>query len=238
MKFQVRVPPVAKEMTRNAINYQKALRRAAIEATDQASREAQRALKDRIRAVGLGRLGGAVGQTSMKRERRGNDVDRPYGVLFARGGDESLAGGALESYSKGSVIVAKQRRWLAFATKAVPKFVTVSGRRFRTTPELYKISRLQSSIGPLIFKPISGNKAVLVVRKVTLSPKTGQAKARGPRAPRSRVPANEVVAFVLIRVTRRAQRFDKDAIVLQYARRVPALMLERLDVPGGYRSTR
>lgn len=238
MRFTARTPDIKKAGASAVNSYSKAVRRAAIIATDRASKEAQRAVQSRIRSVGLGRLAGAVGQTSTLKERTQSRPGRPYGVLFARGGDESLAGGALESYSRGSVIRAQNGQWMAFATKAVPRFMMVGGQRRRTTPDLFRNSSLATSIGKLIFKPIGQNKAVLVIRKVSLSPKTGRAKALGPRGTRTRVPVKEVVAFVLIRVTRRAQRFDKDAIILNYARRVPGYMIEILDVPGGYRSTR
>lgn len=221
MRFQAKVPAVRKETSAAGAQYQRDLRRAAVLATDRASKGAQKSLQMRIRSVGLGRLANAVGQTSALRDRSFKDGDDPYGVLFARGGDESLAGGALESYSRGATITASSgKRWLAFATSAVPKFVMIGGRRFRTTPELYRNSSLVSSIGKLVFKPISASRAVLVVRKVSLSPKTGRAKARTGRE-RSRVPAKEVVAFVLILVTRRAQRFDKDQIIGAWARKVP-----------------
>lgn len=227
MRHTATTASVAKAIIAEGAQTRKDLRAAAIIATDRAGRESQRAVQERIRGVGLGRLANAVGFTSSK-IRGLREGDDPFGVIFARGGDESLAGGALESYSRGSTIVAQQGQWLAFATKAVPKFVSAGGRRFRTTPQLYNASGLVSSIGKLVFKPIGVNRAVLVIKKVTLSPKTGRARAQGPGRSRTRIPQKEVIAFILIRVTRRAQRFDKDAAVRMVSVRVPTYMQEAL----------
>lgn len=205
----------------------KDLRAAAIIATDRAGREAQRGVQEKIRAVGLGKLSGAVGFTSTK-IRGGRDTD-PYGVFYARGGDEGQAGGTLEAYSRGATIVpGAGKQWLAIPTRAVPKFVSLGGRRFRTTPQLLKNSGLASSIGQLVFKPLGPDRAVLVIKKVTISPKTGQAKAQGPGRTRTRIPQKEVIAFILIRITRRAQRFDKDAVARAFAIRVPQYMQDAL----------
>ena len=213
MKFGVRVPDARKEIERRKRGFLDARHKAAIRATDLRSKTAQRALQAKIRGVGLGRLGNAIGQTSTLKLGRAGSDDKPFGVIFARGGDESLAGGALESYNRGSVIRARRGTWLAIATRAIPKFVSLGGRRFRTTPELYRASSLASSIGALEFKPISSTRALLVIKNVTVSPKTGRAKADLGRRTRTRVKQKEIVAFILIRVTTRAKRFDKDAII-------------------------
>jgi hypothetical protein len=213
-----------------AAQYRKDLRAAAIVATDRATREAQIGTRERISGAGLGRLGNAVGYTSSKRQAgKANSRSDPYGVLYAKGGDKSLAGGALESYSRGSTIrPSAGGQWLAFPTKAIPRLISIGGRRQRITPELYMRSGLMQSIGRLIFRPLSDSKAIWVVQKVTLSPKSGQAKAAGTRKTRSRVPAKEVIAFVGVRVTRRAQRFNKDATIAPYARRVPTYIAEEI----------
>jgi hypothetical protein len=218
MRLSVTVPDVRKEVARLSYAYNANIDIAGRDATDQAARDLQQALKRTIRSVGLGRLGGAVGYTSAKRKNQ--TQGKPYGVVYARGGDESLAGGALESYSRGSTIRANNKKWLAFATDALPRKVG----RYRLTPELYVKSGLGSSIGKLEFRPIDANHAVLVIKRVTLHPKTGRAKKAGVRAPRTRIAAKEIVAFVLIRETRRAQRFDKDAIAFKVALNMPHYM--------------
>lgn len=209
-------PPDFSRLRNEAQGFKRAHHRAAQQATDIAAQRAQRRVQARMRAAGLGRLANAVGYTSALRKRQ---VERtPYGVIYARGGDDTLAGGALEAYSKGVTIRAKNGQWLAYATSAVPRLF---GRK-RMTPARYRGSGLESSIGKLIFRKVSANLALLVLRKVSLSPKTGRARALGKRKPTTRiVPEKDVVAFVLIKQTRRAKRFDKDKEVLNEARRVP-----------------
>lgn len=224
MKFTHRPPPVARLVGREKRIYTKALYEAAQRGTDQGALGAQRRVKAKIAAVGLGRLAGAVGKTSSK--AKGQRPRSPYGAIFVKGGDESRAGQALESYSRGAVIRARKGNWLAFATAAVPRVI---GRR-RTTPSLYRKSGMVARIGELIFRPTKNpNVALLVVRKVTLHPRTHQAKRAGPRTPRTRVPADEVTAFVLLRVTRRAMRFNKDREVAKAARGVPDRIAFELD---------
>lgn len=214
------IPPAAARYIRDVL-------KAAVIATDRASKEAQRGVQERVSGTGLGRLSGAVGHTSSKLKGLNG---RPYGVIFARGGDQSRAGGALEAYSRGAVIrPTPGKQWLTIATKAVPRFVVVDGKRTRTTPDTYMKSGLVATIGPLEFRPLAGgNRAIWVVKKVSVSPKTGRAKALGPRRTRTRVPEKEVIAFIGIRVTKRAQRFNKDGVVGFYARRVPRYMEEAL----------
>lgn len=229
MKFTAKPNVVpSKASSAAATRYRKDLRAAAIYATDRASREAQRGVQERITSTGLGRLSRAVGNTSTRREGDGG-VSDPYGVIFARGGDRSLAGGALESYSRGSTIrPGPGKVWLAFPTKAVPRFISIGGARRRLTPDLYMRSSLMQTIGRLEFRPLGDDKAIWVIKRVSLSPKTGRAKALGARPTRTRVVEKEVIAFVGIRVTRRAQRFNKDGVVSFYARRVPSHMAEYL----------
>ena len=123
--------------------YAKDLEQAAFYATDEASKLAQRGVQSKMRAVGLGRLANAVGQTSaLKKNQRGRN---PYGVLYARGGDESLAGGALDAYTRGVTIRATNRKWLAFQTNAIPRRVN----RKRMTPALYESAGFASRYGKL-----------------------------------------------------------------------------------------
>lgn len=197
-------------------------RRAALDATAEASKKAQRNIQAKMRSVGLGRLANAVGQTSARQKRQTSPDRDPYGVIYARGGDESRAGGALLAYSEGATIRPRRSEWLAVPTDAAPRLVTVGGKRRRLTPAMWESAGLNQRIGKLIFKRIRQNLAILVVRKVSLSPKTGRAKALGASGrTRTRIPKNEVVVFVLIRQTRRAKRFDKDQIVEFYANRLP-----------------
>lgn len=225
MKLIYRAPKVSRLVDTAKRKHRKALYEAAQRGTHEASIGAQRKVKAKLAQVGLGGLGRAVGQTSGK--RKGQKPETPYGVIFVKGGDKSRAGQALESYSRGATITARRKKWLAFPTNAVPARVG----RFKITPERYNRSGLQTRIGKLHFVKVNDRVSLLVVRKVTLHPRTHQAKRAGPRAPRTRVPAKEVVAFVLIKVTRRAQRFNKDREVWKAARETPdriAFHVERL----------
>lgn len=226
MRPWIKTPDVRREVDKARGQHRRDVRRAAVIATDRASREGLIALREVMRAAGLGKLGNAVGQTSTR--RRGGDGD-PYGVWYARGGDESLAGGALEAYSRGASIEPKAgKRWLWYPTPAIQRRIKIGNRRFRLTPGRWIGSSLEQTIGKLEFRQINPGLALYVVKDVTLHPKTGQAKARGPRKSRIRIPVKEVVAFIGIRFTRRAQRFDKDQVAARFSRRVPGYMIEAL----------
>ena len=222
LSFSVRTPDTS-VIRRDWERVRREHHRAALEVTELASKKAQRQIQAKMRGVGLGRLSNAVGQTSARQKRQTNPDRDPYGVIYARGGDESLAGGALEAYSQGATIRPRNGEWLAVPTRAAPRFVRVGGKRRRLTPSLWEKGGLNQRIGRLIFKRIRPNLAILTVRRVSLSPKTGQAKALG-KSGRTRtrvVPKEDTVVFVLIKQTRRAKRFDKDQIVRFYADRMP-----------------
>lgn len=229
MRFGVKNPAAqVSRIEQSGAQYRKDLRAATISATDRASKDAQRDLQARIRSVGLGRLGGAVGQTSMKREGQSEQGRKPYGVIFARGGDDSLGGGALESYSRGSRIAPKGDGWLWIPQVAIPRFIRVGGRRWRTTPELYNNSNLVSSIGKLEFKPIGGNKALLVIRRASVNIRTGRARSPIKRKSSTSTKEKDVIAFVGIKRTSRIKRFDKDDVVRPRAQRLPVYIQEEL----------
>lgn len=226
MRFTVTKPNFS-AMRGEATRIKGLLRRAALETTDLTAQKMHKHVQAKMRGVGLGKLDRAVGWTSAK--RKGQRDRTPYGVIFARDGNDSLSGGALEAYSRGATIVSKNGSWLAVPTKAAPRLVSANGKRRRLTPALWASAGLNQKIGRLIFKQISQKMALLVVRGVSLSPKTGQAKVLGPRAPRSRlVPRGDTVVFVLIKQTRRAKRFDQHQIVRLYANRMPDYMARLL----------
>ena len=211
--------------------FRKDQRKAAFEVTDIAANKAQKHIQAKMRSVNLGKLANAVGYTSAKKKRQFDNT--PYGVIYARGGDESLAGGALEAYSQGTTITPYRGAWLAIPTEAAPRFIRVGGKRKRLTPSLYKSAGLESTIGKLHFRLIKPDMALLIVKNVSLSPKTGRARALGPRRPRTRVvPDRDTVVFILIKQTRRAKRFDKDEIVGFYLNRMPEYLARTLE---GYR---
>lgn len=203
--------------------HQADVKQAARIATDRASKTTQRMTAQRMRLVGLGRLSGGVGQTSALKK---NDKVKIYGVVYARGQREvdSRTAGAIEAYSQGVTIRAKRVTWLAYSTNLIPKFV---GRR-RMTPLLYQTTGWQARLGPLEFRPISQNLALLVVKRLSIHPRTGRGRRLGPGKSRAAIQKKEAVAFILIRYTTRAQRFDAKSIASVYARKVPEFMAEAL----------
>jgi hypothetical protein len=203
----------------------RALIRAAHVATDTASRAGQKRIRMAMDSANLGKLGKVVGQTSsLKKGERGSR--NAWGSVYARGQtrEDDRGAGALDIYSEGGTIEPTAQlygpSWLWISTPAIPKRI----RRFKTTPALYNRSPYVSSIGPLIFKQISPNRAILVIRRVTISPKTGRAKAMGKRKTRTRVPMKEIVAFVGIKRTRRTKRFDHLQIMRLAADLLPGLV--------------
>lgn len=205
MRFEVTVSSNA-EVRRAAKAFDKAQGLAMHVAVDRATRLAQKRIQDKVKGVGLGRLSGAVRMTSSERKRR-RTPGNAWGAIYAAGGDESRAGQALEAYTQGATIKGRNVTWLAIATRALPKKVG----RYRMTPARYEAAG--SPLGPLVFKRISANRAVLIAQgDFKVSVKTGKAKPATGRRTRSSVRQRDVVAFVLIKETKRARRFDQAAI--------------------------
>lgn len=204
--------------------------RAAQKAVHRASKLGQSRVRMAMKAAGLGKLEKVVGHKSSLME--GHEDTRPWGVIYAKGQSRSddRGAGALEAYSEGAVIRPKDSLfgagWLWIATPAIPKRI----RRFKSTPALYNRSPLVTSIGPLVFRRIASNRALLVVKKVKVSPKTGRAKALGPRKPRKGTLVKEsVVAFVGIKITRRMRRFNQRQLMKLAAQMVPKFQGEEQD---------
>lgn len=195
------------------------LKRAAVVANDRATTWAKEETRRQIAAAGLGRLGGAVGSMSTLRPGRGKAGLRSrtggaVGIIYARGKTESRANQTLLAYSEGaSIFPTSGKRWLAYPTSAIPTRV---GRK-KMTPALYRASGLTASIGKLRFVPDKNNpkQAYLVARKVTVSRRTGRAKAYAGRTPRGSDREKSVIAFVLLKFTRRAQRINQQRIMMR-----------------------
>ncbi|MBX9814081.1 MAG: hypothetical protein K2X76_05205 [Sphingomonas sp.] len=229
----LRTPDIRRQIERDRLARRRAIEKAALNATDRAAREGVVALRAKMRGVRLGNLANAVGQTSAKQKRVPASRGNAWGAWYARGGDDSLGGGALEAYSRGARIVPQSGHyWLWIPTPHIQRRIKIGRGRYRITPARWIGSSLEQSVGKLVFRQLSAWRALLVVQDVTLSPKTGIAKKKGPRATRTRVPVKEIVAFVGIRVTTRAQRFDKDQLAQAWARRVPEFMAEELELRG------
>jgi hypothetical protein len=222
-QFGIRTNNFQSVIARRQQAYDKDLVAAGRYATNRASVESQAHIRARMKQAGLGGLANAVGQTSALKKR----APGMWGVIYAKGqaAPDNRGAGAIEAYSQGVVIRARNTSWLAIATNAVPKMTGAGGRRRRMTPFIYQTSGWQQKLGRLEFRPISPNEALLVVKNVTLSPKTGRAKRAAGRT-RTRIPMKETVVFVLIRWTARAQRFDQKLIVAVHNKDVSPYMLQ------------
>lgn len=221
MRFDVTVSSNA-ELRRAAKAFDKAQAAAMHVAVDRATRLAQKGIQDKIKAVGLGRLSGAVRSTSSERKRR-RTPENAWGAIYAAGGDESRAGQALEAYTAGATIRGRNVTWLAIATRALPKKVG----RYRMTPARYEAAG--APLGPLVFKRISANRAILIAQgDFKVSVKTGRAKHATGRRTRSSTRQRDVVAFVLIKETKRARRFDQADIARAAAERIGAFINDAL----------
>lgn len=185
------------------------LKAAAHYAADKGIMAALVTTRAKIKGAGLGRLENAVAATSSLKKRQ--TTGRAWGALFARGDPDWRGNQAISIYSAGGTIApVGQNQWLWIATRNIP---SRAGRQ-RMTPALYRAHGLEGSLGKLTFLQLSSNRAVYLIRKkVTVSRRTGRAKPFGGRVPRGSDLKKQVVAFVGIKVTHRAQRFDQEAIM-------------------------
>jgi hypothetical protein len=202
------------------------LSRAALTATDKAATGAQNDIRNAMRGQRLGGLANAVKQTSDLKKGRvkltGDGGFSASGIVYAHIRSDRTAG-ALTAYTEGAIIVPNKGRWLAIATNEIPKRVG----RYRMTPQRYVEAGLESRIGPLKFVPGKrhAGEAFLVVDNVTISGKQGKVR-RLPKSGRARSGRSHVgiVAFVLIKATRRTKRVDVLAIAQKWQLRVPRLL--------------
>ena len=194
------------------------LQRAAARGVDKATGGAATQSRNTIRARGLGRLANAVGWTSSLKKGKTTGTNS-WGAIFARGGDDSLAGQALQAYSRGATIRPVRGEYLWFQTKALQRRV---GRK-RMTPARYM--EMGSPLGRLLFRRKSARVAEYFVKGAVLSPK-GRARIPGRR---SRIPTTIVVLFVGIKDTVRLKRWDQLQIVSMYAGLVPAFISDEVE---------
>lgn len=234
MKFEFRGPDFKRFVLARAAELKRDRKRAARIVADKQSKAAQRGIQARMRSVGLAKLSYGVRQSSSLK-KRSDDRTREFGVVYAAGHwkVDNRTAGAIEAYSQGVTIRSRYGTYVAYATSALPRFI---GNRRRMTPRLYQTTGWAARLGPLEFRPISRDMALLVIKNVTLHAKTGRAKRAGPGKARTRVAVKETVAFVLIRQTRRAQRFDPKSIAGVYARQIPNELAATLGEIRGRRS--
>lgn len=207
-----------------------ALKAAALRGTDRAARQATTGVREQMRGAGLGRLANAVGGGSDLRKGRGVHEKAggfsASGWINVRGGSERTRG-AIEAYTQGATITGRNGSWLAIATDEIPKR---AGRQ-RMTPKLYAAMGLEQRIGPLIFlKSKRPGEALLVVRNVTTDRfgRAGRARAFKGRLGATREHRPFIIAFVLVRTTTRAARFNPTTAVAAATAMLPALIAEEL----------
>lgn len=204
-----------------------AFERAALRATKRAATAAAQ----QVRAAMPGRLGGAIKAGSDLDKRgaanQGPAGPRASGWVVVRGKSER-GRGAVIAATEGADIVAKGGRWLAIATNDIPRR---AGRR-RMTPDLYRSQGFEQRIGPLEFLAGKGGRAFLIVRNVSVDRFGRKGSARrlpGKRALRgTRERRDVLIAFILIRATRRSRRVDANAILAAQAARLGDMLSEEL----------
>lgn len=199
-------------------------------ATDRAATGATADIRTAMRGQRLGGLANAIKQTSDLKKGRvkltGDGGFSVSGVVYAQIRSERTKG-ALIAYTEGAQIVPNKGRWLAIATSEIPRLV---GRN-RMTPALYVEKGFEQRIGPLRFvKTHRANVAYLVAESVSTSPyRSGSAK-RLPKSGRVRGGRQHVgiVAFVLIKQTKRTKRVEPLQIAAKWQGRIPRLWEQAL----------
>ncbi len=208
------------------------LERAALVATDEGRRIAQRSIRSQMQGAGLGRLGNAIFSTSDLEQsgevhRRGDGGFSASGVVFVRSKSERTLG-AIESYTRGANIRPVRSRWLWIATDNIPR---ITGK-YRMTPELYVRNGFERKIGPLVrVKSVNGY-PLLVVEVAGVSNSGAKRSARSltksGRARKGQVAKQFVVAFYGIPHTARSARIDVTAIMREVQAQLPQLAIQSL----------
>lgn len=205
------------------------LQRASQVATHKAGAGLHADIRSQMRGARLGGLANVIKFKSDERQR----VVHPRGAGWSVGSfihakiDSPRTAGALESYLAGASIIPRRGRWLAFPTREIPQRV---GRR-KITPDLYRSGGLEERIGPLKFVKGKGGLAFLVAENVTIrNDKAGQArrlpKRGGVRAGRAQV---GIIAFILVRATRRSRRVSVRSLADSWGARLPGMVTAELD---------
>lgn len=201
------------------------MERAALIATDRAAKDSKAAIRTAMSGAGLGRLGNAITSQSDLSEGRG--VHRyagggfsASGIVYVRSRSERTLG-AIESYTKGSVIRPVRSRWLWIPTDNIPRV----SKRYRLTPAMWTASGLDRKIGPLVrIKSVNGYPLLIVENTtVALSGKKRSAKRlnKNGRPAKGQVEKQFIVAFIGIPYTARAARVDVEALLAPIVAAMP-----------------
>lgn len=214
VRFDMPVAPFVAAYRRAAIQRIESL---ALTASNRAAVTAKRQMRAAMSAVGLARLGQAIGATSDLDKGRGvyrrGQGFSASGILFLRSRSERTIG-TLEAYTEGADITPKTGGWLWIAQPDIP---TRAGK-YRMTPARYNATGLDVRIGPLRFvRGISRNVAYLVVDDTSVDafgrPGRALRKTKTGKVRKGRVEKKFLVAFVGIRRTARTARVDPRAIL-------------------------
>ena len=172
-------------------------------------------IRTAMRRARLGKLANTIQSSSDLRKKRVPSGDGGFdvgGFVYARDKAKRTRG-LLEAYvtNAATTIVPKGGKWLAIPSNQIPKRV---GRR-RMTPDLYRSSGLEERIGLLSFvKGRNAGVAYLIVHRTSINPdRTSRARSLTTRGRvRKGYVEVSVLAFTLIRATRRSHRVDPHAI--------------------------
>ena len=201
------------------------LERAALVATHKASLDAKREVRAAFGSAGLGGLQNAIIQFSDlekgKVYRRGKDGFSASGGLAINTTNERTVG-AIISYTEGAEIAPIKGRWLWFSTNEIPRKV---GRQ-RMTPELYKKSGLEQSMGELVYVRGINGRPLLVIKNAAVGGPRGLVGKRNKSGGLRKGFQEKafVVAFIGIPRTSRQRRVDVLQIVQANANRVGDLI--------------
>lgn len=211
---------------------QQRMERAALIATDTATKRALNDLRSAGAGAGLGRLLQGVGSSSDLKAGRGvhrypNGGFSASGVLFIRSGSERTRG-AIEAYTQGASIRPVRARYLWIAGPDLPRVT----QRYRMTPELYLKNGFDKKIGPLVFIRAPGGRAFLIVKSAGVNALGKGRSAKSPRKngmPRKgQVLRENLIAFIGIPRTERAARIDVAAIMASAAAELETLFYNAL----------
>lgn len=217
------------------------MRRNAHIVVDKAGRDALGDHRSRMKATGMGKLERAIGYTSSLKKGRTSD-DFAWASIHIRGDNERTVG-AIESYTRsgGTTIRPVHGKWLWYPTGRVPRTMInkvidpktgkLKSSRSRYGRAAWKGSALETKVGELEFIPFRPNLVFLVIRNVTLDRnKRNARRATGGRL-RTRYRKPFIIAFIGIRVTRRAQRYDSRAPARRQQEQMPSLLRQSLVKP-------
>lgn len=210
---------------------QQEMERAALVASDRASKQAVTNIRREMQGARLGRLGGAIGQNSDLQKgrihRSGAENFSASGAVFVRSRSERTRG-TIESYTEGSTIRPVRGRWLWIATNEIP----ARAGRERMTPDNYRRADLERRIGPLVMvRSINGN-PLLIVQSASVS-EVGKARSAKARTKTGKLRKGQrekqfIVAFIGIPATSRAARVDVESILTRAAADMPSMVGDAL----------